>query len=90
MVSEETLILEHVLVVFVRRERYVQNLYRLRTGKGEDESLLLFSFMRLSFAFSPIASSFGSPDSNHSQSLSGHGLNTPTPKTDPDSVQSFV
>ena len=48
MVSVETLILEQVLVVFVRRERYVWNLYRLRTGKGEDESLLLFSFMRLS------------------------------------------
>lgn len=45
MVSVETLILEHVLVVFVRRERYVQNLQRLRTGRGEDESLLLFSYM---------------------------------------------
>lgn len=62
MVSVETLILEHVLVVFVRRERYVQNLQRLRAGRGEDESLLLFSLMRLSFAFFPIASPFGSPD----------------------------
>ena len=88
MVSVETLILGRVLVVFVRRERYVRNLQRFRAGRGEDESLLLFSFMRLSFAFSPIASSFGSPDSNQSQSLSGHGLNTP--KTDSDSVRSFV
>ena len=86
MVSVETLILKHVLVVFVRRERYVQDLQRLRTGR---EKTKVFSFFLICvLATSPIASPFGSPDSNQSQSLSGHGLNTP--KTDPDSVQTFV